>query len=486
MKRIMTILCLTALAVFLLSGCQMLTYNYQDDVLEYAMITDSDDLSKLDEYPNLEYVDLRGSTCYEAILNYVKTHPNVTVRYNISFGDKRYDASATEISLNGYETEFDLLLQNLQYLPQLKQVHLNQVTFTRAQMDELIGKYPNVTFSYTVELSGRHYDNTVEELDLSHLSSKELDEASHAISLLPQLRQVNLVNQVSEGRLSIEDVARLNEACPGVLFNYEFFLFGQKVSTMSETLLFDSVKIGNEGIDQLRSAFAILEQCTSVRLDSCGIDNEVAAQLRSEYPELNISWRIFAGRYSMMTDEEMVRMPNNLTNQEAELLKYCTNVKYMDLQGSKVYTIDFINYMPKLECLVLTSTKVSDITPLSNCPNLTWLEVSGCPIKDLSPLSSLKNLKFLNITNTVVSELDPLDEVPLERINCVKSYVSTAELQEFSEKHDACEVVNTGNTVGHGWRYQDRRLTEPYPYYAQMIEIFRYNERGYTGNRKEN
>lgn len=486
MKRIMTMLLWVALVALLLPGCQLYTNNYQEEVLEYAMITDSDDLSKLDEYPNLEYVDLRGSTCYDAILTYAQTHPNVTVRYNVTFGEKRFDAAATEITLNGYETDFDLLVRNLKYLPNLKSVHLNEIVATKAQMDELLNTYPDLSITYTVELCGHRYDNTEEELDLSHVTVDELDEAIAAIKLLPNLRQVNLVNHVNEGKLAIDDVIRLAEECPSVLFNYEFILFGQRISTAAQELLFDGAKIGNEGIEQIRAILPIMKQCTSVKLDSCGVDNEVMAQLRSDFPGKNVAWRVFAGKFSMMTDEEMIRMQNSLTDQQAEVLKYCTKVKYMDLQGSKITNIEFANYMPDLECVVITHTKVEDIAPLSNCPNLTWLEASNCYIQDVEFLSGLRNLKYLNISNTVVSELSPLDEVPLERFNSVKSYVSKSELAEFAAKHPNCYNTDTGNTLGHGWRYEDSRLTQPFPYYAHMEEVFRYNERGYTGNRKEN
>lgn len=46
---------ITAL-ITILSGCQLYAVDYNEEVTEYAIITDSGDLSVLDQYPNLEYV----------------------------------------------------------------------------------------------------------------------------------------------------------------------------------------------------------------------------------------------------------------------------------------------------------------------------------------------------------------------------------------------------------------------------------------------
>lgn len=486
MKRIIAMILWALLSIMVFSGCQLYHYNYQDNVVEYAMITESDDLSKLDEYPNLEYVDLRGSTCYDAIIAYAETHPDVTVRYNVAVGESRLDQAESDATLNGYEIDFELMLQNLKYLPDLKSVHVNQLMFSIDQINELTGKYPHIDFSYTVDLCGHRYENTVEELDLAYMTSDDIEETIRTVSLLPQLRQVNLVSPSGDGNLAVADVMRLSEACPEILFNYEFYLFGQRVSTLSTELKFDSVPIGNEGIEEVRNALSIMKQCRSVQLDSCGIDNELMAQLRSEFPDQNVAWRIFAGRFSMMTDEIMVRMNFTLNDDQAEVLKYCTNVKFLDLSNSKITHIDFASNMQDLECVVLSSTSVGDLSSLSNCPNLTWLELYNCgQVKELAPLSGLTNLKYLNISGTRVSNLTALDNLPLERLSCVKSAVKDDGFNSFAQKHPDCMVTTKGVALDYGWRYNDKRQQEPHPYYAAMQDIFRYNEKSFRGNTKE-
>lgn len=486
MRRIATVILLVAVLAILLSGCHMYRLEYEDDVTEYAMICHDGDLSQLDAYPNLEYVDLRGSTCYDAIFKFVNSHPGITVRYNISIGDRRIEPDVTELELNGSAADYDQLLQNLKFLPNLKALHLNNVTFTAQQLEELTAAYPEVSITYNVEICGKKYDHTTEFLDLPHMSADDVDGAIRGIALLPQLRQVNLVNPGGTVNLAVDDVAKLTAGCPDVVFRYEFKFFGQSISTLAEIIEFDTVQIGNEGIEELRRILSIMTQCKSVRLDDCGIDNELLAQLRSEFPEKNIAWRVFAGRFSMMTDEEMIRMNFSLTGDQAEVLKYCTNVKYMDISENKITNIDFAANMPKLECAVLTLTKISDLSHLSGCENLTWLEVSGCSeIRDLAPISALPNLKYLNVSYTQINDIDALDKLPLERFSCFKSSIKNGILEEFIRRHPDCLTTSKGSALDYGWRYNDRQLKEPFEYYAHMQEVFRYNDRKYKGNTKE-
>ena len=316
MKRLLILGLTVAVLAVTMSACQLYTRDYREDVLEYAMISDDGDLSALDQYPNLEYVDLRGSTCYDRILEYAAAHPDVTVRYNVQLGDKRFNEDATEITLNGYETNYGALLQNLKFLPKLQSVHIEQNTFTKQEQDALTAAYPAVQFSYTVELCGRHYDWTVTELELAHMTSGDLEQAIHAISLLPNVTYVDLANEIGESNLSTDDLKLLQSTFPNIVFRYEFNLFGQKVSAAAEELVFESVQIGNEGVEQLREALSLMNRCSYVKLDTCGIDNEVMAQLRADYPDKEIVWRIFAGGYSILTDEQMLRMTSNLRNSD--------------------------------------------------------------------------------------------------------------------------------------------------------------------------
>lgn len=481
MKRTLTLLLLLCM-LLALSAC----HDYTEDVHEYAMIAESGDLVELDAYPYLEYVDLRGSTCYEEIIQYAQSHPSITVRYNVDLGNERFNQNSTEITLRPSDFQYDVLVENLKYLPELKDLTLSHTELSYEQINELAAAYPNVTIHYDVQFRNQELSSTTTELDISSISSGELEEAMRVISMLPQLKDVYLMDYHGWSSLSIEDVMTLSKAYPSVNFHYDFHLFGQKVSTMDQELILDEADIGNDGVDKIRAALDIMKYCAYVKLDSCGIDDEVMAQLRDDYPDREIVWRIFIDRYSMLTDEEMVRMPTKVTDENSVPLKYCTKVKYIDLYFSKLSDISFVSNMPELECVILTLTTVKDLSPLTNCPNLTWLELVGCgSLKDISPLAQMKNLKYLNISQTGVSDITALENLPLERFRCVKAKVTENDVERFAANHPNCITVIKGSAFGYGWYYNDKDQKEIFDYYKKLEEIFRYNEKGYTGNRKE-
>lgn len=484
MKRLLTLLIMTAVMV-LCSACHNFNHDYREDVQEFALITETGDLSALDEYPNLQYVDLRGSTCYDEILEYAASHPQMTVRYNVQLGQARVNQDVSELSLYDYEYDFDLLLKNLKYLPDLQKVSLKQTTLTADELALLQNTYPNVSFDATVELRSIEIPHTETALDLSHLTADDVQAAVEALKRLPDLQEIELMNSFGNSNLSLTDVKPLVDAVPNVKIHYEFDLFGQRVSIGQEQLIFDDVKISNDGVPKLRNALNVMTKCTYAKFDSCEIDDEIMAQLRSDYPEKKIVWRVFIGKYNLLTDEEMVRMNANLTDQNTVPLKYCNDVKYIDISSNKNLTdFSFLASMPKLEAVSLTLTKINNLSCLSECKNLVWLELTSCSrITDLSPLSGLNNLKYLNVAATKVTDLTALDNLALERFACARSTVDKDALAHFEAKHPDCLAVSTGNTRGYGWRYDDTNGTLN-PYYRQLREIFRYNEKNFTGNRK--
>ena len=275
------------------------------------------------------------------------------------------------------------------------------------------------------------------------------------------------------------------DAIPAVRFNYVFKLFDQKVSLLSEELVFDTVEIGNDGIAAIREALDAMPNCSYVKLDSCGIDDDVMAQLRADYPDKQIVWRVFVGKYSILTDEEMLRMTFSIGDDDTSGLQYCNDVKYLDVNSSKITNISFMSHMPKLECVILTLTKVKDLSPLANCPNLTWLELANCSgVNDLSGISSLTGLKYLNISGTKVTDLNVLENVPLKRLKCAKSRLKESDLDSFALDHPDCSVVNTGSVLGYGWRFDDYNQKIPFAYYTELQKIFRYDDKTFSGNRK--
>ena len=483
MKRRILLIGITVLLIFLLCGCDS---DYTDDVKEFAMITESSDLSALNMYPNLKYVDLRGSTCYDAILQYKEANPQIRVRYNVNLGNVKFNNDVQEITLYPNDFEFEELLRNLKYLPQLQYVRFIHMPLTLEQLNELKAEYPNLKIDYTISFADHEFEMNATELDFAFIESSQIDDLIPILPMFPNLSDVWLSDNAANSNLSPSDVKLLVNALPDIRFIYSFKLFGQMLSTRDTELVFDEVNIGNDGLELIRDALDIMKDCSYVLLDSCGIDDSNMEALRNDYPDKKIVWRIFVSRYSMLTDEEMIRMTSKVTDKDTAPFRYCTNVKYLDLSYNNISDFNFLSNFTELECAILTLTNISDLTPLGNCPNLTWLELFSCSkVKDISCLAQAKNLKYLNLSYTRVSDISVLDQLPLERFVCVDAKISKSDLSRFVEQHPQCLVNSTGSPTGYAWRYNDKKQQEPFEYYEKLREIFRYDDKSFKGNKKE-
>ena len=465
-------------------------------VEEITAVMEAGELYTLEHYPNLKRVDLSGSTCYEAILAFMEKNPHIDVTYTVNVGGVAVSNDAThavnagnavisnkdsEAELTADSFTYSVLLENLRYLPNLQLIRFPEIPLDAAQVTELLETYPNLTLSYTLELLGSTYDADTQRLDLTELKSSQVEDVTPKLGLLTNLTDVDL----SDG-LSLEAVAKLQDANPNATFHYSFSLFGKTLSTTDEEVVYKNQNIGNEGEEDLRRALAVMDNCKRFVLDNCKLDNEVLASIREDFrggPK--VIWRVYFGvdgRYNTLTDDDTIRAVYNVTDKTCGPMKYLEDVKYMDL-GHNEYLTDFsfVGYMPQLEVLIGSGSAVSDLSGIENCKKLTWLELASCSkLKDITPLAGCEGLKYLNLSFTGVKDYMPLDGLPLERFVCLSPKASTEEQNIFISIHpkDTCITVFYGysNPYGYGWRYDDNGKTMFWYYKDVIREVFNYDQ----------
>ena len=169
----------------------------KEEIEHLTVVMQAGEIYTLDQYPNLKSVDLSGSTCYDTILNYIEKHPDVAVTYTVSFGGTQISHKESQITLSRGSFDAALLLENLQYLPELTTVTLQDVDLTAEQVAQLGERYPEITLNYTVEILGQSYDVAVEELDLSAMGSGQVDAVLSRLGLLTNLNLVTLSDSLS-------------------------------------------------------------------------------------------------------------------------------------------------------------------------------------------------------------------------------------------------------------------------------------------------
>lgn len=377
-----------------------------------------------------------------------------------------------QLDLTEMDYEYDALISAAGELTEVTFINLGQTDLTAQQIGGIHTAYPQAQVHFSATLLGQSMSQDSVILDLSAMDPGDTDDLAALLPLMPQLQEINFVSE--EGCVydltTIGELDKVRLAAPQATLRVRFELFGQIVTSEDERIEYYLVDIGNEGVQTVRAVLPYLTSCTYFLMDGCGVDNEVMAQLRDDFPETKIVWRIWlAGPYygnsfllrraSYLTDTELIRTVV-ITDETSHLLNYCVDTKYMDL-GHNAYlsNCDFIRYMPKLEVAILALTNISDISPLANCKHLEYLEVFTTKVSDLSPLANCTELRHLNISNLPdVTDLTPLYGLEnLERFRAVMNpQVPQEQFDELAARLPNCTMMMKGwDPTENGWRKDD-------------------------------
>jgi Leucine-rich repeat (LRR) protein len=444
----------------------------------------ADTISKLEQYKYLEEADLSGSTCYDAILSYMKAHPTVDVYFNVPLGGTTVKNTTTALSLKQGSFAYDTLLKNLKYVTSLKHLSLPDTNLTAEQISNLRSAYPALDISYTMAVQGAELNETTTSVDFSAMTSDQVDGAIEQLKQYPNIVYVELMNSGKTG-LSIADVKKLQDALPNVVFHYSFGLFGKTVSTTDEKITYKNASIGDKGEAKIREALDILDGCTYFLLDDCGLSNEVLADIRADYPETKVVWRIYQPNKpsrSWLTDTKVLRAVYHVNDSNSYLFQYLTEVKYMDLgHNTDMVDISFVAHMPDLEIAILSGAPIKDVSPLANCKKLEFLELAWCGhVSDISALAGCDGLRYLNLGQTKVKDLSPLknlDLLMLSHVTSGKMGITTADWQTVQAQHPDCWITSyesEGYPYSKGWRFkQNGGYTD---IYRKVRDVFGYDE----------
>lgn len=489
MKTKRNMLCVLVLALVLLAGCQntpaepttTAPTETQPPVEQLAVIVTEDTIGLLEQYPALKTLDLTGSTCYEAIAEYMQKHPKVAVTYTVELGTLTVKNTETALVLDPGSCDYTTLSENLKYLPNLESVSLPRTTYTAQEVVALQGLYPDTVFDYTMIVLGQELTAETTELNLSVIEPERVADVAGRIGLFPNITKVELMDAYGQSQLSLADVKLLQENAPNTIFHYAFELFGKTVATTDERIEFVKEDIGSEGVEELRNALDILQGCQYLLLDSCGIDNETMAAIREDYRgRTKVVWRVWFGvtdRYTFLTDTDTIRAVYNVTDDTCGPMKYCEDVKYMDLgHNTELTDTSFITPMTQLEIVILSGSPITDLTPFADHDQLVFLELAHCGyLKDVTPLKSCDNLANINLSYTKVDDISSLYELPLEQLCAVKSKIMWKDWQAIIDLHPDCAIRYDGTQpYGTGWRYKKSGAYTDI--YKRVREVFQLDE----------
>lgn len=288
--------------------------------------------------------------------------------------------------------------------------------------------------------------------------------------------------------LSLEDRAALVSGHPEVKFLWTLDVFGVPVDADTTRLDFGDVKIGDfELLAQYLRCFPGLERVLMYETTTFENDREM---LYANFPDLffGFTLRVMSKTYTLRSDEVTAFStlkggePPYMRPDHMWFVKFCRDLRALDLGHNMVTDLSFLYTAPKLKVLILADNHLTDITPLSCQTELEYLELFlNDGITDISALAGLKELRDLNLAfDKGVTDLTPLYDLPhLERLWL--SYVDAPQEQidRLFELYPDTEIVlksygstgviyNEDGTSSPGWR--------EHPHYPIIYHMFNHSE----------
>lgn len=405
---------------------------------------------------------------------------------SVDIGGTRVEPDTRELDLTVLEYTLDALVSGADRLPDIADIQLGQTSLTREELDTLAAAFPNATLHYTVSLFGQELAPDTQSLDLWDMDVTKTDELVAVLPLLSSLESINFVSDEGVCAYSLETIQELDkvrQVAPQVSLRVSFELFGQTVTSEDERIEYYLVDIGNEGAETVRQVLPYLQSCEYLLMDGCGVDNEVMAQLRDDFPQTKVVWRVWLTTpdyrsprllrcSGFLTDTHRIRTVL-VNDSNCDVLKYCTETKYVDFgHNNNISDFSFLAYMPDLEAAIIGLTHCSDLTPLMNCTKLEYLEIYGSKVTDLSPLAACTNLKHLNASRLEVDDMTCLYGLELERFRAILTDIPQEQIDEYSRLHPDCQMLMEGWAPHqNGWRYDDNgNKVERYALLQEQME----------------
>ncbi|MBR4906393.1 MAG: leucine-rich repeat domain-containing protein, partial [Clostridia bacterium] len=257
--------------------------------------------------------------------------------------------------------------------------------------------------------------------------------------------------------------------------------FGKTFSLADEVVSLNDVPMKDQ-LDALRTLLPYLRNVKRLDMENCGIADSVMAELREAFPTPKIVWRVSVGRYSCRTDSIMIRFSldidkRRLYDRDTEALKYCNEVRYLDLGHNRIQKMRFLEYMPDLEVLIIAVGDMNDITGVEHCKKLEYCEFLSGHVSDLSPLAACTELKHLNVSLNSITDITPLYGLTkLERLWISRNKIPEEQIEEIRRLLPNCEINTTAiDPTGEGWRYSNEARGTRCERYDLLHHQFYYN-----------
>ena len=446
-----------------------------------SVTTAAEVLAALADLPQVDSVDLRESGLTNAETAALREAvPELTVQYAVNVQGMRDDPDLKVLSLDAAAIrDWDALAQEIGLLTSLERIEVAGA-LTPEQAAYLLEGAGSIPASYSISFKDRIIGSEDEAVDFSDLPASDLSAIKAALIVLPKVKKVNLNPRSGSSKWTLDEADQLQQLREGLLVDYTTKSFGVSFSLADEAVSFNGKNLKRR-IEELKLLLPYLRNVKRVDMENCGIDNETMAALRDQFPQPKLVWRVKVGAYTVRTDARMIKFSAGggkaLHDKDTENLKYCRDVRYLDLGHNEFRHIDFVANMPELEVCIIAVGYMTSLEGIQNCPKLEYAEFLSGLITDVSPLAACTELVHLNLVYNRIKDMTPLYGLTkLERLWISRNDIPADQVARFKELVPDCQVNTTvQNPTRGGWRYFDEEFTQITPRYDLLRRQFRYD-----------
>ena len=235
--------------------------------------------------------------------------------------------------------------------------------------------------------------------------------------------------------------------------------------------------MGETVIQDLAAFERFLDQLPALRqvdMFETPVNKRQIEELVSRFPNIEFGWTIhIAAAHYIRTDATAFSTLHGEcmghSSQDFEVLKYCKNLRALDIGHNDVMDLSFLRNLPKLRVLILADNPIHDLTPLADLKELEYLELFSCDFRDITPLTELPHLLDLNICNnknmyqySVMLDLSPT--IKRLWVSELGVYISAARVAELRSVMPDAIFSTDDHPTANGWRVGE--------HYDTIYEIF--------------
>lgn len=246
---------------------------------------------------------------------------------------------------------------------------------------------------------------------------------------------------------------------------------GITVASDAAQIDFGSVRV--KDVDALVEMLDQMPQLEKVDMYASRLDKSDMDMLFTRYPQITFGWTYYIGDHLVRTDITAFSTLHGTspdpshTEKNFQWLKFCKNLKAIDVGHNAITDISWLSHFPELKVLLLAVNPISDITPLTQLKELEYLELFTTHVTNLTPLKELTSLRDLNVKYNEVFDISPLIEMTwLERL-WVGQRMEDVPQEQIDRLYEAlpdCEIDWDSMPTAGTWR--------EHPHYDTIYEMF--------------